>query len=172
MVYNVPQMGYGSALMVEPENAAPGPSMEQEEPQPDAPLAELLLAAMAAAGVTSKRRLAVLLAGTRDKTAVENARTTVRRLLSGEQKKVHEPTAVKLAEILGTPIDYWPIAKTGTSSNATALAEELIRRLDAGEPIPTEEVERAADAVERAGLQTLRVAEALRLRARASQTKS
>lgn len=100
-------------------------------------LADRLSAAMAEAGL-SNRGLAVKMAGgTRDKDRIERYRRQVRRILSGEQKTVQRTTAALLAEVLRTPVDYWPTERAAAKSPLEA-AELLIRRLDAGEDVRPE----------------------------------
>jgi transcriptional regulator with XRE-family HTH domain len=133
-------------------------------------LAELLRAAMAAKGL-SNRGLAVKLAGsTSDKDEIEKHRKTVRRILSGKQRIVQRETAERLAEILGTEVDYWPVSRATISSNATGLAEEMLRQLRAGAVLPAARVAEVADAIEETARYALGLAAELRSAGRVERT--
>lgn len=140
------------------------------EEQTGGSLAELLRAAMAPKNL-SNRGLAVLLAGgTGDKDAIDNHRKMVRRMLRGKQKTVQRQTAVRLAEILGTEVDYWPVSRATVSSNATGLAEEMLRQLRAGARLPEARVTEVADAIEETARYALALAADLRSAGQAEGT--
>lgn len=118
----------------------------------------------------SQRALALDLAGERrnDRDTVDDKRKQVRRWLSGEQKTVQRRTAERLAEVLGTPVDYWPTSRVRDRpiSEAIDQAERMVRRLEEGERFPRQDLLRAADAVDRATVACAQLAENLRVAAR------
>lgn len=99
-------------------------------------------------GKPSKRALALLLADGRadDRRVVDDYRKQVGRWLRGGQRGVQQRTAEMLAEALDTPIDYWPISRPDLQPGGRAIdvAEDLLRRLDAGEQVPRNLLDRVA----------------------------